>query len=161
MKETKEKGITMVALIITVIILALLAGVAIYTGGNMINHAKLQTIHTNMLLIQAKGKTKQEEASFKKDDSILVGQKLADFSEKIQIQNKVGITAGEEQYNKWYVLDQTALNNLGLDSIVLKGKDYYLINYETEEIANYKGYQHVDGKQYYKLSDIQNLSFAK
>ena len=59
-KEEKIKGITIVALTITVIVLIILASIGIYTGTEIIKQANLQNINTNMMLIQAKTKTISE-----------------------------------------------------------------------------------------------------
>ena len=61
----KNKGITLVALTITIILLVIIAGISINIGGNMIKKANLEGLKTNMMLIQAKAKQYVEEANFK------------------------------------------------------------------------------------------------
>ena len=65
MNFKENKGITLVALTITIIVLLIIAGIAIYSGNDIIKNAKLESLKTNMLLIQAKAKDYCEEASFK------------------------------------------------------------------------------------------------
>ena len=161
MKQTQSKGITIMTLINPVVVLLILASVTIYTGGNIINNAKLQTIQTNLMLVQAKCKTIGEESSFKSDESILVGSKLADSSIKSEIQNKLGIKESSQGYDKWYILNQDNLNTLGIEGIKLTQNDFYLVNYETEEVATFKGYKDSTGNTYYLLSEIQNLGLTE
>ena len=54
-KYKSEKGITLVILVSTVIILLIIAGVGIGTGLNIMKKASVESLKTNMLLLQAKG----------------------------------------------------------------------------------------------------------
>ena len=51
-----EKGITLIALVITVILLFIIGGISIKMGTDLINTSKAETIETNMLTIKAKAK---------------------------------------------------------------------------------------------------------
>ena len=77
-----NKGITIVSLVIVIIVLIIIEGVSISVGGNVIKSAKLQSINTNMLLIQAKAKVIFEESNFNKDENLLKGQKVNDITRK-------------------------------------------------------------------------------
>ena len=65
MKVKNNKGITLIALTITIIILLILASITIYSGKESIKKAQLESLKTNMLLIKAKAKEYVEQASFK------------------------------------------------------------------------------------------------
>ena len=56
MKVKNNKGITLIALTITIIILLILASITIYSGKESIKKAQLESLKTNMLLIKAKAK---------------------------------------------------------------------------------------------------------
>ena len=60
----KEKGITLVALVITIILMLIIATITINIGKGQILNAHLQNYKTNMLLIEAKAKEYVEKASF-------------------------------------------------------------------------------------------------
>ena len=66
MKQKKENGMTLIALAITIIVLAIIAAISITAGGNVIRASQLESLKTNMLLIQAKTKEYVEEVSFKR-----------------------------------------------------------------------------------------------
>ena len=53
MKVKNNKGITLIALTITIIILLILASITIYSGKESIKKAQLESLKTNMLLIKA------------------------------------------------------------------------------------------------------------
>ena len=47
----KERGVTLVALVITVVVLLIIASIAVYSGSDTVRKAKLEELRTNMLLI--------------------------------------------------------------------------------------------------------------
>lgn len=149
-----SKGITIVALILTIAVLMILASVTIYAGDNIIKQAKLQNINTNMMLIQAKVKTISEQAKFNKDTSNYKGNMISSVIGNKKIDNLVsnGII---EDVTKYYLLSQNDLNSMGLEKINIE--DGYIINYETEEIIYVKGFQN-HGEVYYKLSETKTLT---
>ena len=75
----KNKGITMVALVITIVLLLILAGISIGTGGNIIKRTELENLKTGMLLIEVKGKEYVENANFNLGTGF---EKLKDETEK-------------------------------------------------------------------------------
>ena len=65
-KTLKEnRGVTLLALVITIVVMIIIAGIAVYTGTDTIKKAKLEELKTNMLLIEAKAKGLVEEVNFK------------------------------------------------------------------------------------------------
>lgn len=61
-KQTNE-GITLLALVITVTVMLIIAGITIGAGGDTIRQTNVENIKTNMLLIEAKTKEFVEKAS--------------------------------------------------------------------------------------------------
>lgn len=148
-----EKGITMVALVVTILIMAVLAGATFSIGDNIVKQAKLQTLNTNMLLLQAKIKSIAEEASFNKNTDNYKGQKVSEVSnDKVDKLKENGVIDNTEQC---YLLSQDDLNSLGLEKV--KVDDGYIVNYETEEIIYVRGFK-IDDVTYYKLSETKNLT---
>ena len=58
-----NRGITLVALVVTIIVLLILAGIGINTGISSMEKVKLEELKTNMLLIEAKARECVEEAN--------------------------------------------------------------------------------------------------
>ena len=56
MEKNNQRGITLVVLTITIIILMILAGITIHTGTESIQKANLEGLKTNMLLIETKAR---------------------------------------------------------------------------------------------------------
>ena len=63
--KNRTNGVTLISLSITIVILLILAGIALYSGSDTIKKAQLEELKTNMLLIQAKAREYVEDANFK------------------------------------------------------------------------------------------------
>ncbi len=152
-----QKGITIVSLVITIVVLIIIAGITVYTGTGIIKQATLQTIHTNMMLIQAKTKTIAEQAKFNNDTSGYKGIMVNDISgdENIDKLKNDGII---EDGSKYYMLTEADLKDMGLDKINID--EGYIVNYDTEEIIYVKGVKK-DGNTYYKLSQLKELHISE
>ena len=88
----EQKGITMLTLVITIIVIIIIAGVTFSLSRGLVKESELKTDITNMLLIQARADVIYDKNQF--DDTVsLVGTTVT--SEMI---NKYGIEA-----EKWYV----------------------------------------------------------
>ena len=72
MNIKKNKGITLVALVITVIIILVIGAITVYEGSKLVDEAKYEDVKTNMLLIQAEVKNFAEQAKFE-------GKKIEDL----------------------------------------------------------------------------------
>jgi Tfp pilus assembly protein PilE len=171
----KNKGITMIVLVITIALLLILAGISIQGGGSIIKRADLENLKTDMLLIKVKGK---ENANFNLGTSF---DKLTDETEKskriemaksklkgTEIQNaselsKFGVTSDQferekNNLNLYYTLSTSDLEEIGMQDVSSKGQ--YIIKYNikdmTIEIYNTQGFENGD-KTYYSLSELENL----
>ena len=156
-----ERGITLIAIIITIIVLIILSGTIIYSGTGMIKYVNLETIKTNLLLIQAKAKTIYEKLSFEVTaeelPNALTGQKVTAGSNEANELQQAGVISTEvEKYYKW---DESILQGEGLEGIETEEGDYFYVNYEGEvEVVYPKGFTYTDGNTYYKLSELKGLS---
>ncbi len=150
-----SKGITLVVLVLTIVILMILTSVTVYTGSSIIKQVSLQNINTDMMLIQAKAKTIVEQAKFNKDNSNYKGTPLINVLDNKKIDKLIdeGIV---EDVTKYYLLSKDDLNSMGLEKVDIA--DGYLVNYETEEIIYVRGFEK-DNNTYYKLSDIKDLKY--
>lgn len=157
--KQNEKGITIVGLIITVLVIVIIAGVCIYTGRDILEEAKLEQLKTNMLLIQAKCHSIQDKVTAKEEASY-IGEKIDDTS---ILAEKYGVTIQSD--DNWYELSKedveqqeyttkdSSNNNvtkqgIGLGNIDVANGDY-IVNYTDGEVIYTKGY---NGE--FKLSDL-------
>ena len=158
-----NKGISLIALVITIVVLLILASITFEYGKESINNAKLESLKTNMLLIKAKTKEYVEEANFKagtsneyKDES---GNLKAEIAEELigtPEANKPSYISLEDGQ---YLYDITSkLSEIGLKDIQVSGNEKYLVRYDvknaTVEVYNTKGFK-VDGTTVYDLTNLQ------
>ena len=162
----ENKGITMVALVITIMILLVLAGITLRFGQNTIRAANLENLKTNMLLIKAKAKEDVEMANFHYKDEVT--RDVTDYLKGVIIPNEElgnyieGLSNNEDTvvYTKLY---ENYLNDdLGLKNIKSNDKDgYYLIKYDIQnvlvEIYNTRGFKDSNDEIKYSLTDIEQI----
>ena len=146
----RNNGITMVALIITIILILILAGIPIGVGSKVIKQSELENLKTNMMLIKVKGKEYVENANY----SLWTGfDKIKDENEKntrienaksklkgTEIQNaselsKFGITSDQferekNNLNLYYTLSTSDLEEIGMQDVSSKGQ--YIIKYNIK-----------------------------
>ena len=161
----KERGVTLVALVITVVVLLIIASIAVYSGSDTVRKAKLEELRTNMLLIEAKARGLVEEVNFKigltkPEDTEYVGKKE-------QAENEVYGGAGLEKatdvsapsaipVSECYKVTDATLQNWGLEDMEKEEGEEYLIKFDdvnaTVEVYNTLGY---NGK--YSLTEIDSI----
>ena len=163
MKVKNNKGITLIALTITIIILLILASITIYSGKESIKKAQLESLKTNMLLIKAKAKEYVEQASFKN------GVNKSEISEEAKNELK-GKEANVSDYSKQnitinggeilYKLTSDNLKEMGLKDVKLGSNEEYLVKYNikdvTVEVYNTSGYEN-NGTTVYSLSELEKI----
>ena len=189
MKNMKNNnGITMVALVVTIIILLMLAGISVGTGERMIKKSKLENIKTNMLLIEVKGKEYLEKASFNLGafDKINLGSEEAkqqEIQERIETAKselvgeeitsatefltQIGVTAeilSEENSNNiyYYKLSTQDLIDMGIQRVKSDEDDgWFIVRYDLKNITiNVYNTKgfEVENNVYYELNEIQNVN---
>lgn len=173
--KRNEKGVTLIVLMITIIILIILAGIAIYIGRESIQKANLEGLKTNMLLIETKAREFVENASFDlgiapenatdemktnaqselngEDKGTLV---TSDDSIINQLLN-IGISQEDIDKGNVYKLTTENLEKMGIKDVQSNEEEgWYVIVYHIEdttaEIYHTVGY---NGK--YSLTDIEQI----
>ena len=169
MNLRKKEGITLVALVVTVILLGILASIGAYYGNEVIKNANLESLKTDMLLIQAKAKEYVEEATFKmginpdetkkqeaRQEIYINTAKLKTLSQA-KTEDGINIPSEISTNDNFYYVTREALNEMGLEKVETgENKGEYLIEFDennaTAEIYNTKGY---GGK--YSLTEIDKI----
>lgn len=165
-----QKGITLVTLTITIIVMMIIAGITTYAGKNLIREVKLQDVQTNMLLIQAKAKEYLEEVAFQTAnmDATADAEKIATIKSEnykgTPLSGSVAQSAATEtgkidtsKIDEYYYLTEQDLSDMGLESLNSSEYGYFIVRYNIDdikvEVINTEGYQ---GK--YTLEELNNLS---
>ena len=167
MSIKKDKGVTLVTLTITIIVLLIIAGIALYNGKGTIQEANLEELRTNMLLIEAKSKGLVEEANFqlgpdfqKESEIGTIRNDLYVTENKLQKLSDSGIIVSSEipTGDNVYVFTQETASLWALDNVYteLEDEEYYIIEFNERE-ATVEIYNTIGYRGYYSLTDIDEL----
>ncbi|MBR3002404.1 MAG: prepilin-type N-terminal cleavage/methylation domain-containing protein [Clostridia bacterium] len=164
-----NKGITLISLIITIVVLLILTGIAINYGTETIKNAKLETLKTNMMLIKAKTMEYVEEANFKAGTS---GQLKDGDNIKTEVANELkgelipqssntysfinySESEGQYLYNVNGILSDIGLKDVEIDS---SKDEKYLVVYDISnakvEVYNTIGFK-IEGNLIHDLTTLQ------
>lgn len=147
MRDTK--GITLISLIITIIVMLIIAGVATYSGIEAINTTKKTAFISEMEMIQAKVNTiyeKRKESTQQLQYYNEIGQDISKVEE-----SKLTTVLGETPKEGFRYFSKKDLKTLELENI----NQEVIINYDTREVISLTGIK-IKDMVYYKLKEIPN-----
>ena len=140
----KNKGITLIILSITLILILILATVSFTTSKSLIKDINWKSVVTNMYVIKGKAEAIFDEYEFKADINILEGERVYDLS-------SYGIEIQEDDL--WYIWDNETIKKLGMDEKMMIGGSNYIVNYVTGEVIFTLGIEK-NGTKLYTLSEL-------
>lgn len=164
-----NKGITLVALVITIVVVLILASISINYGTNAIKKSQLENLKTNMLLIKAKAKEYVEQANFKAGVNNEYKDEEGNLKEEVASELKgtpesgtfsyITLQEGQYLYNVNAELANMGLKNVNVDN----GKnEKFLVTYDvknaTVEVYNTVGYND-NGQTKYSLTQIEEIEY--
>lgn len=131
----KQKGITIISLVITVIILVIISGIGITMGTNAIKSSKDNQLVSELSMVQHAVLEQYTKYQTTKDITYLVGNKV-ELEEMNQIAKNLNITLvniPQKYTNKdYYRLDKASLLQIGIENT----DDEYIVNYISGEVIN-------------------------
>lgn len=158
----KDKGITIIALVITVIIMLILVTVTTKIGTGQIEKAKLEDLKATMLLIKGRAQIAIDKENFGENYNKEGMVKLTDEATLPEdITNNYDLTNLQTTFNnladktKLYIWEQTAMDNNNID-VTITNTEFYVIDYNTREVYYSQGYKSGE-TTYYSLTDMQNI----
>ena len=142
-----NRGITLVTLVITIVLLIMLAGVSVNAGINIYDNAKVTAFVEEMTIIQeqvniAYTKMKSGDTSFYDK-----GTKVSELNEELQ--QKINIATENQDTSIFLYQSKDVLNHLGIDKV----KQDVVINFNTREVYRLIGIDY-KGKIYYKQYNL-------
>lgn len=166
-----KSGITLIALIITIIVILILAGITINGGKELIKKSKIESILTNMITIKANAKVYAEEINaevWDLSDQDRVSQRKALFLNKYKmsegdssaiakVDNSINDSNGCEVYN----ITKETLNTMGLSDLANNSEDgEYVVVYNSADFTKleivYPSGIPFENSTYWTLTNIQN-----
>ena len=144
----------MIAIIITIIVT--ITGFSYIK--NIFKNEDVKNFESDLLLVQAKVELVKGTNIMDKDKNPLKGIQVSQLPEEINIQDvfdKGLIT--EEEKEKYYFLNEEALNQMGLKNFYNKYEGKFIVNYDTYEVIYTKGYKNENGLFVYKVSELNKV----
>ncbi len=130
-----QKGITVVSLLITVIVLIILSGIGIKIGTDSIKASRDGKLASELSMVQHAVLEQYTKYQTTKDITYLVGNKVKQ-EEMTQIAKNLNITLvniPQKYTNKdYYRLDKASLLQIGIENT----DDEYIVNYVSGEVIN-------------------------
>lgn len=146
----KEKGITLVSLIIAIVVMLILAVVSVHYGTQLIDQSKKEDIKTSMLLIKSKTKIIKEKKDFG-DVEELTGISLdsnSEYTVSEELQNKLNAV----ENSSLYILNSEHLSSMGITEETT-AEEFFIVDYNNNEIYYSLGYKEGDNTLY-SLSEL-------
>ena len=154
-RKKNEQAITLIALVITIVVMLILAGITINMGLQGVDEAKDNKLISELGMVNHALLERKTKASLTHEE--YPGTPYTDFSEintiigEINSQNTESTTItlkDTENPENYYLLDKTALKQLGITDT----EDEYIVNYETGEVINKTQKVTPSGKALYMYS---------
>lgn len=155
----REDGLTFLGTIFLVLLIAIFVFAVVYFTKIEFAKKDIEDLNTDMLLVQAKVKKLQEDYILKKKEEILIGTKISDMQDDEVIKQfmQKKLFDQNEKNKKYYVLNNQNLQELGLNQVNLRDGEYFVVEYIDAKVYCTKGLQDANGKQYYTLSDFEEV----
>ena len=160
-----NKGITLMALVITIIIILIFASITVNQGYGLIKEAKIQNLETNLLAIRAKAKEYGENVDAKnwaeEDETEKQNKNEEEFinTYKLNLFDASEMAWDDPEYT-YYSLDKESFDNMDLSEIYDDNDEEYIIGYKTSDLSEIEiiyaeGIEYND-KTIYSLTELQN-----
>lgn len=155
-----SNGITIIALIITVILTIMLASIVIKFGTSEIDKAKIEDLKATMLLIKGRAQIAIDKDTFGEEYD-KTGMLTYEEASEIYTPNIPSNLASQlTDTSNLYIWTQDAMDNNGID-VKITPEDFFIIKYSTTEdntieVYSSLGYT-IDNTTYYSLTELQNL----
>lgn len=150
-----NKGMGIIGLICLTAVIVVIVAVTFYFVRLKYNEAKVQTIRTDMLLVQWKAKSYIDSQTAEKVEQInYPGKKVSESEDELVKEFLQKEILTEEEKDKYQVLTDEDLATIKSGISNAEG-NYYLVNYENYEIIITGGCKISDNQTLYKLTDIE------
>lgn len=161
--HNNQKGVTLVILTVTIVVLLIIIGVVVKAGVDNIRKAEVTSVKTNMMLIQAKGKEYVENTNFNmgtteksaEEQASIKSQYLKGTAYTENLPEGVELAEGQEAYS----LSTENLSEMGLNDLSEEAQNYvivYNVAEETVDVIYLPGVEYENNK-YYTLSSLQEV----
>ena len=143
----ERKGITLVSLVITIVVLIILASIGTTAGIDVIKQAKLNSFTTELEVMQTKVNELYDEYTDGNTDVLNYGQDLSSSGGQADKVLTSSVTIGNKSDYRYY--DKVTINALKLEGI----DSEFFVNVKTRSVVSYNGVEY-EGTTYYTLEQL-------
>ena len=149
-----EKGITLIALTITIIILIILASITTYSGISTIKSSKLNKFKQELEIMQSQVNVLYEKyrTEIEEGQVVNIGEELANSKEE----NNAFSGANESDKTGYRIFTKDTIEELGIEGIERE----YLVNISKRQIISLEPFEQ-DGNLYYTLAQLSDKNTIK
>ena len=145
LKSKKEKGITLISLVITITVLIILASIATYSGINVIKQSKLNKFTAEMKIMQTEVNNLYDRYMSGEESVLGTGKELDSEANNVFTTNASGIT--DSSGYRYY--DRGTIESLGIKEV----EEEFYVNVEKRSVISRLGIEY-EGKKYYTLEQL-------
>ena len=152
----QRKGKSSIKLIVAIVIIVALVTAGVIYLRKFLSNESIKDLQYDMLLVKTKTETVKSKNVLNKDENPLIGYQLTSLPENINIDEfKTKNVIGEDEYEKYYLLDSECLEKMDLKELVNKYPGYFIVCYDDYEVIYSKGYENKNKMWCYKISDLE------
>lgn len=148
MKKLNNNGITLMALVITIIILIILASIGTYSGIQVVKSARFTAFSTELKIMQTQVnklyEDKKNDNTFNEPGTIITG-KVKEQADKVFTESASGIINSDDY--KYY--DTDTIKSLNIEGV----EGEFFVNIDKRSVVSYDGFEY-EGKTYYTLEQL-------
>ena len=151
MKNIKNnKGITLMALVITIILLIILASIGTYSGIQVVKSAQFTAFSTELKIMQTQVNKLYEEKKNGNDDVDALGKTISSSSTTVQSNaTKVFNASGIRDTSDYKYFDTDTIKSLNIEGV----EGEFFVNIDKRSVVSYDGFEY-EGKTYYTLEQL-------
>lgn len=150
-----EEGKSSIKLIVAILLIGVVVILGFNYAKNIINKEKVKNLQADLLLVQAKVEIVKGNNNMNKEENPLKGYQLTQLPENINITDFLEKhVIPEEEYEKYYLLDSSSLEQMELQDLVNKYSGFFIVNYDNYEVIITDGYENENGIWCYRISDL-------
>ena len=155
MKTRKGLVSTYVKILVVILIIVIGIHLVIKFASNGYSKEEMETLKTNMLLIQGKAEIIAQKVEIKEKNAKYIGTQVKEKENEEIIQNLINnnIIDINSKDSNLYCLNNEDIKELGLDSIYTD--NYYIVDYKKNDVIYPNGIKNENGDIIYKLSEMK------
>jgi len=148
--EKNNKGITLMALVITIVILIILASIGTYSGIQVVKSAQFTAFSTELKIMQTQVNKLYEEKKNGNDDVDALGKTISSSSTTVQSHATNAFNAsGITDTSNYKYFDTDTIKSLNIEGV----EGEFFVNVDKRSVVSYDGFEY-EGKTYYTLEQL-------